>query len=325
MMRTSAALVSAALIGVSFTACSGSGGGSSVSAAQAASDVASALCTRIQACTPFLIQVAYGDLATCTSRTTATPTATLAAPGTGWVSSAAEECAQAIPGVSCDDALGNALPAACRPPAGQLALGAACGDSAQCASAYCNLGAGGKCGTCAAALGATGSACFRDGDCAIGTVCNGSDLTKKPEVAGQCAALGAAGAACDGARPCLKTLACSAGACATPGATSASCTQTGSDFFGSCDELTGDYCSKATGGACTTISLATAGGACGTINNALTSCSGSGTCPPTGASATCVAPAADFGNCDPVNGPSCLSPAQCIGGVCTLPTPASCK
>jgi hypothetical protein len=33
----------------------------------------------------------------------------------------------------------------------------------------------------------------------------------------------------------------------------------------------------------------------------------------------------DFGNCDAKNGPWCLSPAECIGGVCTIPTPASCN
>jgi hypothetical protein len=329
-MRSS--LVSVGLIGFSFApfaACGGSAtttgdGGASAGLSDAASSIASALCARIQACSPFFIQFAYGSEAACASRTTPTLMASLTAAGTGWTASAAMSCAAAIPGASCDDVLGNDVPAACRAPAGQLAVGSACGDGSQCASSYCNLGPGGKCGTCAAALGAVGAACYRDGDCAFGTVCNGASLSATPEVAGQCTALAASGASCDGSRPCAKTLACNAGVCATPLATSATCTPDASDPFGSCNELAGNYCSPTTR-SCTPLVLAAAGAPCGTINDALTTCSAGGTCPtPASPSTTCVAPAADFGNCNATAGPGCLSPASCIAGTCVMPTPESC-
>jgi hypothetical protein len=304
-------------------ACSGSSGGS-VSASQAATDGGNALCAKINSCAPFAIQVDYGDVATCASGVAASLLAALQANGTGWTPSGLESCVSAIPSVSCDDALGNDLLAMCRP-AGTLATGSACGDSAQCTSSYCNLGTSGKCGTCAAALGSAGTACYRDGDCAISTVCVGSDVTATPEVQGTCTALGAAGATCDAKTPCAKTLACGAGVCATPAAAGASCTQDGTDVFGSCDELAGDYCSKATAGVCTAISAAATGQPCGSIGGVLTTCSTSGLCvtPSTG-TGSCVAPAADFANCDTKKGPGCQAPAACIGGMCTIPTPTSC-
>jgi hypothetical protein len=214
----------------------------------------------------------------------------------------------------------------CHPPAGQLAVGATCGDNAQCTSGYCNLGPGGKCGTCAAALGAVGADCYRDDDCAFGTVCVGNDVTASPEMQGRCTTLGMGGATCDDTHPCLKTLACHAssatGTCAGPDMTGANCDQVGSDVAGNCDEISGAYCSKATGGACTQIALASAGEPCGVINNVLTACSG-GTC--LASSSSCAAPAADFANCDVKNGPGCAAPAQCIGGVCVRPSPTTCN
>jgi hypothetical protein len=40
---------------------------------------------------------------------------------------------------------------------------------------------------------------------------------------------------------------------------------------------------------------------------------------------TCEAPAGDGMSCDAVSGPPCLSPATCLNGSCTLPTPSSCR
>jgi len=316
--RVSAALLAGAVL----LACSSSSGGSSVSASTAASDGGNALCAKINTCSPFFIQVSYGDVATCATRVSATLLSALDANGTGWTPSGLEACVQAIPNVSCDDALGNSLPSLCQP-VGTLATGAACGDSSQCASSYCNLGAGGKCGTCAAALGGAGAACYRNGDCALGTVCVGADVTASPEVQGACISPGVSGATCDDKQRCSEVLACSAGVCAQPAVVGATCTQTDTDFFGSCNELSGTYCTKATNGVCTQIPVVAAGQPCGLINGLLTTCSASGTCPTSGSS--CVAPAADFANCDATNGPGCLAPAQCIGGVCTMPTPTSCQ
>lgn len=323
-MRSIISAVSVGLTGIAtLVSCSGSSGGS-VSTMQAASDIADAFCVKINGCSPFFIQVAFGDLATCEARESALFTEALGANGTGWTPSAVEACAQSVHGSSCDEALGHNLPAACHPPAGQLASGAACGDNAQCKSGYCNLGAGGKCGTCAAGLGGANATCYRDDDCAYGTVCVGASVTAPTEVSGHCTALGSSGATCDDTHPCLKTLACKGGTCGAPDAAGAACTRTATNFFGSCNELAGDYCSKATGGACTQIALAATGGACGAVNGGLTSCSASGKCPMTG-SMSCVAPAADFANCNLASGQGCMAPADCIGGICTRPSPGTCR
>jgi hypothetical protein len=298
---------------------------------QAATDLAMAYCGRIAACAPLFLQVGYGDMATCVSRSTTAFTSTLTAPNTGWTAAAAEACASAIPMASCDDTLGNDLPAACHAPPGQLAVGAACGDGSQCASGYCNLGTSGKCGTCAAATGGAGAACYRDGDCMTGMTCVGANLntgntaaTSKP-TAGACATPGASGAACSAMAPCKATLACIGGTCTATEAAGASCTQD-PDTFGACAKLAGDYCSAETGGTCKTLGTAAVSQACGGVDGTLTVCSAGGTCVVTGlaTSGTCVAPAADFGNCVSSNGAGCLSPAQCVSGTCVTPTPSEC-
>ncbi len=322
--------VSVGLIGLMLLACSGSTesagstGGGSVSAAQAATDVATALCARIEACGPLLIRIAYGDTATCTSRTSGLFADTLAASGTGWTPSVAETCAKAIPAASCDDTLGHNLPSVCHAPAGQGALGGTCGDNSQCMSSYCNLGPGGKCGTCAAALGAAGAVCYRDDDCTYGTRCVGQDLGATPAAAGKCVTPGTSGAPCSASAPCLQTLACINGVCGAPVGAAATCDQGGS-IFGSCGDLSGNYCSAKTGGTCTKIGFAPSGQPCGLVSGVLTACSGGGVCNiPTATSGTCVAPAADFGNCNGKAGPGCLSPATCIGGTCVMAAPQAC-
>jgi hypothetical protein len=327
-MRSRSSLIAVALVaaGALDAACSGSSA-PSVSVDQGTTALSNALCDKVNTCSAFLTQLAYGDVATCQSRLKASLAAAAAASGSGWTGSNLEACAQALPAVSCDDALGHNIPVPCRTPSGQLATGAACGDNSQCSSGYCNLGPGGKCGTCAAGLGAAGAGCYRDDDCAYGTLCVGNDVTASPAKQGKCTGLGASGATCDDLHPCEKTLSCNAGVCATPAAAGAACSQTGSDFFGSCNELAGDYCNKVTNGVCAAFSVAGSGQQCGGINGGITVCAKSdGKCPTAAgaATATCGDPAMDFGNCNAKTGPFCLSPAQCIGGVCTIPTPGSC-
>jgi hypothetical protein len=316
-------------VSAAVAACSGATtGDSGPSASQAASDTATALCARINACAPLYLQLAYGDLTTCNSRVTESLKQALSASGTGLTPSAIEACAKAIPGASCDDTLSHNLPMACRPPAGQLGIGAACGDNGQCASGYCNLSSNGKCGSCAAGLGAAGAPCFRDDDCQFGAVCQGMAITANPPTAGKCVRLAKSGESCDANTPCLKSLACSAptgGVCGAPVGAGAMCSQT-ADFFGTCGDVSGNYCSAKTNGTCTKLGLAAAGDPCGLLSSGTYgTCSGSGVCKTTGMSGTCVAPAADFGSCNAKDGPGCLSPATCINSVCVLASPDTCK
>jgi hypothetical protein len=300
------------VLGATAVACSSSSGdGGSVSADQASGDAATALCQKIDACSAFLISETYGDAATCASRIKSSFVSALGASGTGQTPAHLDGCAKAIPAVSCDDALGNNTPAACQPVAGHLAAGAACGDSSQCASAYCNLGTDGTCGACATTRAADGGTCNRDDDCVVGAVCNSST----------CVTLAAAGASCSDAQPCQKTLVCKSGTCAIPDGAGAPCST------GTCDALAGLFCSIAAPHVCTKIALAGAGEACFAVNGGLTACGNGGLCS-RGALATtgtCEAPAADGASCDDTNGPPCMPPAVCSAAkVCTIAAPDSC-
>jgi hypothetical protein len=322
-MRNVLSVVSVGLIaGCSALACSGSSG-SSVSATQAATDVANAFCARIDACASYALQLLASDVATCGSRASSIFSTGIEASSSGWTPSAAEACAQAIPKASCDDVLDHNLPSACVPPAGQLATGATCGDNAQCMSGYCNLGPGGKCGTCAGGLGSAGAPCYRDDDCVLGTKCVAKDVTVTPEVQGKCTAPGTSGATCDALHPCASSLACKNGTCSPPDAASASC------VAGTYDGLAGDYCklaNMATTGTCTKLTLASPGQPCGNVGGVGTLCTGGGVCHRATGSimGTCIPPASDFAACDATNGPGCMLGAACIGKVCTRPSPATC-
>ncbi|HEX4447383.1 MAG TPA: hypothetical protein VH044_11630 [Polyangiaceae bacterium] len=301
------------MLGATAVACSSSSGdGGSVSSDQASGDAANALCQKIDACSSFLIAETYGDAATCASRIKSSFVGSLAASATGATPAHLEACAKAIPAISCDDALGNGTPAACQPVAGHLAAGAACGDSSQCESAYCNVGTDGTCGACAASRASTGDTCNRDDDCTVGAVCN----------AGKCSSLAAAGATCSDALPCLKTLVCKAGTCATADEAGAPCST------GTCDALAGLFCSIAAPHVCVKIGLAAAGEACFAVNGGgFTACSNGGLCnrAALATTGTCEAPAADGGSCDDTSGPPCMPPAVCSAAkVCTIAAPDTC-
>jgi hypothetical protein len=315
-----------AAVAAGVAACSGSTASlPSVSADQASSDAAAALCARFDACSAFYVQSAFGDVTSCTTALKAVLQNALAAPGTGGTPTKIEACAQAVPGVSCDDALGHNLPASCQAVAGQLANGAPCGDSSQCQSAYCNKAKGQTCGACAAPP-TTGATCDVDDDCPVGNVC----FKAAGATSGACVVQGAAGAACDATQhPCKSTLICKSGVCSTPDAAGAPCTRAGaSDTFGTCDMLGGEFCSFG-GKTCTAIDMAPSGQACLFVNGltgGLTLCSASGTCTTsTGAtSGTCTAAAPPGGSCDDTKGPKCQQPAVCQNGVCVTPDAANC-
>jgi hypothetical protein len=280
---------------------------SSVSAAQACADAATAACAAVNKCSPLLIQLEYGDVQTCAMSFQGTCSSALAANGTGWTPAAEEACSQALPGESCADIVSNNPPSACQTPTGQLTNGVACGDGAQCQSKYCNLGTNGTCGACGTRSAGT---CQRNADCSYGQLC----------VKGGCVAPGLAGSTCDATHPCNVTLACKNGVCAAPDEAGAPCTTDPNSIFGSCDELKALYCHALTR-VCTAIVFAGAGQPCGLINNGLTVCSANGTC-----NGTCTAALAAGANCAPsATKDPCAPPATCSGGVCKLADPSMCK
>ena len=305
-----------AILLTALAACSSStSGGGSATPDQAATDAATALCTKYVECEPFSIQLVYGDIPTCASRIKPQIMDLLAATGTSDTPSQIESCGQAIASASCDSVLGNKnLPDACKAKPGTLANGTACGDDSQCVNAHCNIPPEQSCGSCTTAKVAVGGTCAANGDCDGGSVCVGT----------VCVQPGAAGATCDGTHPCTPTLVCKAGTCGTPDEAGAACVRLGD----TCDNRKGATCNGASG-TCQTVTIAQAGQPCGLINGAVTVCAGSGDCPgfapPAKVMGTCQAPAADGASCDAINGPSCAAPSKCVSGTCKSTDVSTCK
>jgi hypothetical protein len=155
------------------TATDAATGQSAVSADQAATDAASAFCNKVSSCVPTFVQIQWGDAGTCSSKFTALLKGTLAATGTSANPADMEQCAQAIPAASCDDVLGRNLPEPCRPEAGTLADGAACGDNAQCKGKLCKIAPQRICGVCSTPA-AAGAVCGSDDECDLGLKCAGT-------------------------------------------------------------------------------------------------------------------------------------------------------
>jgi len=270
---------------------------------------ASAVCGKLESCSPFLITVNYGTVSDCTSRLTTACQTGSAEPGIGNFSGFISTCSAAYASATCDAVFGGGLPA-CTPPAGTYANGQACGDDAQCQSLFCNKASGATCGTCAATP-KVGDTCT--GSCGVALTCSN----------GTCAAAttkGAVGAACSTTAPCEATLTCSSSVCVKPLAAGQACGSTTAP----CDTLAGLTC---TGGVCALFQTASAGQPCGIVGTTYILCTAGATCKtPTGSSAgTCQAPADDGQACDATNGPGCKADASCVAGHCTLDSAASCK
>lgn len=279
---------------------------------QACAELASAYCSKLAACAPILVQVAFGDPTRCATRMQIECVPNLKLPGTGQTPAGYSTCAKAFGGVACADVFSANLPASCLPQPGQLTDGMPCGDDSQCKSTYCIKN--GDCGVCGQ-VAAEGKSCA-DTDCARGLDCNAQDVCVKP---------GAKGAACDGDRPCGTGLSCFNSVCTEELKAGQACDPLGKTTP-ACDSLTGVYCNAQTK-VCTTVQLASAGQPCGIVGGAVAVCTAAGRCQrPSGSlSGSCLAAAADGAACDETKGPSCMGPATCKNSVCTVPNYAACK
>lgn len=261
---------------------------SSISAdgTKACADAASVFCTQLQTCSPFGLQVEYGDVTTCQTRFALGCVQTLSFPQTGATAATTEACASALPGISCTDFIAVNLGSTCATQAGSVANGSACGDDAQCTSAFCARAADSQCGTCAPASTA-GSACV-NGACSSGFACNTDDSTCIVPVAGQI------GDTCK--------------------------TQSQCDVAHAVGCNTNDD-------KCIALAIATSGGSCGADSitpSKFTLCPANGSCDSV-LNGNCHATAADGAACSTDStGPSCLSPAKCVSGICTLPDATAC-
>lgn len=285
----------------------------SVSPDAVCDDGAKTYCDRVNACAPFFVTIAYGDVATCQARFKINCPSTFSAQGTSQTTAHFQTCVNDVKNASCDDLLGRNLPASCDTLPGALADGAACGVNDQCKGKLCRLSAANTCGACST-VGAVGAACERNEDCDKNLACQDK----------KCVVYGKAGAACSKTQPCVQTLACAAGTCTTPLEAGAACTFVDGD--NACNILKGLYCDPKTK-VCANVGTGAAGDACGNTGNGVVLCKNGGNCktPAAAVAGTCLAAAVDGAACNDADGPKCVSPARCVSGVCKITDPATCR
>lgn len=306
---------SASIIAIALVACSGDDGSASVSAEAACSDATKAYCAKIEECAPFFVKLGFGDVATCEKRFAVNCVPNFNAPGTSATPSVLAQCATDVKTSTCDDLLGRKLPLSCKTQPGTLADGAPCGTDAQCKGTLCRQSNANTCGACST-IGAGGAACERNEDCDVELGC----ANKK------CVVFAKAGQPCSATSPCVPSLACNKGTCAVPLAAGATCEGPADQSQNPCEGTKGFYCHPQTK-VCTSIVTAAAGAPCGFIDNGVVICTGGAFCKttPPAVQGTCLAAAADGASCDDTKGPKCVGPARCVGGVCQISDPSTCK
>jgi len=286
-----------------------------VTADQACTNAATALCAKIDSCTALAIATQYGDQPTCVARAKLSCIPNLAAPGTSQTPANLDTCASAVGGISCSALSQNSPPEACKVKPGAVANGGACAQDAQCVSTACiDTGITG-CGTCGPRV-AIGGACGAKGQgpCDYGSICSG----------GVCKKQASAGEACGTGSDCSFGLICKTNVCATPDAAGATCTP-GTGDVDTCDKAKGQFCQPVKK-QCAAVKQASINAACGLETNGdLTVCIGGAYCK-IGAQplqGVCTKLVADGGACSDKD--PCQSPAACIASVCKIVDPSSCK
>ncbi len=286
---------------------------------------ASGLCSTMAGCAGPYLSLILGDVATCTARFKESCIVGANAPSTSITLDFLNKCAASTASTTCGDLFDGIPSAACRAPPGALDDAKPCGEDAQCKSGFCGVDeATSTCGRCAPKP-AEGASCFSN-DCPDGLKC----------VNLKCSRVVPEGGTCDADHRCGAFLNCGdTGKCvAQPQTEGAAC----DDKAGiACDARKSLVCLDKR---CVKLLVAAEGKECGLHTSGLkvtdlTLCEKSGTCDgldpkalPPKYLGVCKPAAKDGQACavgdDPTK-PHCLPPANCIGGVCTLANPASCK
>ncbi|HMJ52006.1 MAG TPA: hypothetical protein VK540_08010 [Polyangiaceae bacterium] len=296
--------------------------GSGVTGEQACTEIASALCSKYDACAPLAITILFGDLATCNAVAKTACLGSLQATKTAATADTFLQCSQDLKMAACTDILAHQSPPSCHPKGGTVGNGMACGDDWQCMSGHCAIPDNTTCGVCAS-LAPAGGPCPKktDDECEFGLVCADNFLCVTP---------GAAGASCDANHPCANPLVCAGatmtaqGTCTTGGALGAPCT---SDQ--GCSLLQGLWCTRAANRTCASVVGADPGMPCGFMSvTAFSLCKGGGA----GGGCNLVAGTA-MGTCPRLGMPGeactdtapCKVGAKCVNGLCAVREPAACR
>jgi hypothetical protein len=131
-------------------------------------------------------------------------------------------------------------------------------------------------------------------------------------------------AACAERQPCAFPWTCSNARCSAALVAGAACDPVGDR----CDRYAGLACGGLASSTCNRWLVASAGQACGNTPAGWAECGAAGRCRVAAGAAmgTCDSHAADGGACaEGTAGPTCLSPARCVGGVCRLPVAGECS
>lgn len=325
---------------------------SGITPSEACKSFAEAECDLLTKCVPGVLDVfGIGETA-CTARFELICTEGLTAPGVNGKAELAALRAETLMSMTCEEAYANLsyhpekIPPGCGGP-GSLGEGESCFESAQCASLHCAIDDNALCGTCLTPT--TGTPCTGASDCgpafwcdnfacapraALGRPCSsfGCEFGTYCGPFSQCAALLGLGDTCSNDSDCESPLVCGIGSswtCKHPalGVLGASCEPTETS---SCAKWNGVKCDGMTK-TCVADPVPVAGEACGALaTDAGTAyelfCTDGAKCvvDPSTQSGTCMQNAADGAPCSTTSGPLCSLPAQCISGVCTLPSPAAC-
>jgi len=303
-----------------------------LSAMQACSDLANAMCGKRASCTNDTgITRANGDMSTCIAEEQQMCMLALSAKDTGNSPANTEKCVAAIGGWTCTDFLNGAPPAACTP-AGTRATSMPCAFNGQCESAFCLRDKTSVCGTCQAPP-SVGDACL-DGQCGHGQTCVGSPRT--------CQALVAVNQPCTG-QTCSALLNCvandvvnmGAGTCEMAGTTVGAACGAGT---AQCAGVVGLACSgPAASKTCMMMTYGDDGAPCGpsSADMVRSGCKAGGCYTATGQATeadngTCKADVDPGTACDTMLGPACKPPGRCVvlpnstAGTCMTPDPSIC-
>lgn len=254
--------------------------------AEACEALGDAVCAKLAQCSPFGLELGYGDEATCRAR--APKGCAVGYASSSLTPSRASACAVSLGTLECSIFVTGDLGDGCNALPGTLENNTPCIDNAQCKTTFCAKPLVDHCGVCAGPT-KEGDVCVNQA-CSRGTVCAAATKKCVKPVAGKI------GAPCTGQEGCDL-------------ANGVGCNPTSGKCIALAIAKTGKTCGTDSLIVPTKFTLCEAAGSCSAIFN--------GTC---GSSVT-EGTACGTGT----NGPYCLGPSKCIATKCALPDPAVCK